>query len=234
MVALLGKRMNAPPLAHAKTSGDMAEDNTKCRLQIAGRHVYLCPPDGLPLSMLKGDAELGSQPARTAVRRDVLLHRACHQLLVTARLSNGRQEDLTDKVLYLSNNPEVVKVSSEGLVEAVKPGETAVSVRAPGFSSSVRFGVVSRPLTHYPKVERRNFIDEFVFAKLRRFQIIPSELSSDAEFLRRVCLDVTGTLPPPRRVREFLLDKDPQKREKVLEILLQSAEYVDYWTFLTF
>jgi hypothetical protein len=74
----------------------------------------------------------------------------------------------------------------------------------------------------------KNFIDQHVFAKLRRFHIIPSELSSDREFLRRVCLDVTGTLPPPARVREFLASQDPQKRDKLIEILLNSPEYADY------
>jgi len=153
------------------------------------------------------------------------------QLLVTARLSNGRQQDVTDEVLFVSNNPDVVKVSPEGLVEAVKPGETAVLIRAPGHNLSARFGVISQPIARYPKVEPRNFIDEHIFAKLRKFQIVPSEMSGDSEFLRRVCLDVTGTLPPPHRVREFLADRDPRKREKILEILLKSQEYVDYWTF---
>ncbi len=118
------------------------------------------------------------------------------QLLVTAHLSNGRQEDITNEVLYASNNSDVVKVSSEGLVEAVKPGETAVLIRAPGHNLSASIGVVSRPVANYPKIVPRNFIDEQIFAKLRKFQIIPSDLASDEEFLRRVCLDVTGTLPP--------------------------------------
>lgn len=153
------------------------------------------------------------------------------QLLVTARLSNGRQEDITGEVLYVSNNPEVVKVSPEGFVEAVKPGETAVLIRAPGYNVSASFGVISQPIAAYPKIEPRNFIDEHVLAKLRKFHILPSMLSSDEEFLRRVCLDVTGTLPPANRVREFLSDRDSKKREKLLEILLESPEYVDYWTF---
>ena len=153
------------------------------------------------------------------------------QLLVTAHLSNGHQEDITSEVLYASNNSDVVKVSSEGLVEAVKPGETAVLIRTPGHNLSASIGVVSRPVANYPKIAPRNFIDEQIFAKLRRFQIIPSDLASDEEFLRRVCLDVTGTLPPAHRVREFLADRDPKKREKLLEILLASPEYVEYWTF---
>ena len=153
------------------------------------------------------------------------------QLLVTARLSNGRQEDITEDVRYVSNNPEVVEVTPEGLVKGVKKGETSVVIRAVGHAVSARVGVIARPILSYPDVPRRNLIDDYIFSKLRRFHIIPSELSSDAEFLRRVCLDVTGTLPPPQRVREFLASRDPHKREKLIEILLDSPEYVDYWTF---
>ena len=154
-----------------------------------------------------------------------------HQMLVTAFLSNGRREDLTDEVAYVSNNPEVVTVGSGGLIQAVATGETAVMVRAAGHAVSARFGVIAENRASYPQIPRFNFIDDFVFAKLRKFKILPSELSSDSEFLRRVCLDLTGTLPPPNRVREFLASKDPRKRDKLIEILLQSPEYVDYWTF---
>ena len=161
----------------------------------------------------------------------VLDAKGSQQLLVTAYLSNGRQEDFTDQVLYVSINPEVVKVSPEGRVEAVKTGETAVIVRAAGQIASTHAGVIARPIPDFPRVASRNFIDEHVFTKLRKFNLLPSELSSDEEFLRRVCLDVTGTLPPPRRVREFLSSKDPRKRDRLIETLLNSPEYVDYWTY---
>ena len=164
--------------------------------------------------------------------RPVVLDKAgSQQLLVTALLTKGRREDVTDGVFFRSNNLEVVRVSAGGLVQAVGPGETAVMIRAPGHEVSVRFGVISRPVTDYPQAPVRNFIDQSVFGKLRKFHIIPSGLSSDEEFLRRVCLDVTGTLPPPRQVRNFLADRDPEKRDKLVEILLDSPEYVDYWTF---
>ena len=153
------------------------------------------------------------------------------QLLVTARLSNGRREDITSEVLYVSNNSEVVDVSSDGVVSAVNTGETAVMIRAAGFAVSTGFGVISEPLDSYPQVEETNFIDRHVFAKLRKFNIIPSKLSDDQEFLRRICLDLTGTLPPPERVREFLAGQDPDKRETLIETLFDTPEYVDYWTF---
>ncbi len=153
------------------------------------------------------------------------------QLLVTAFLSNGRREDITGEVLYTSKRPDIVRVTARGLVEASGSGETNLVIRAAGHSATAQFAVVERLIPDYPEVEIRNFIDEYVSAKLRRLHIVPSELSSDAEFLRRVCLDITGTLPPPHRVREFLADSDPGKRDKLIEILLNSPEYVDYWTF---
>ena len=154
-----------------------------------------------------------------------------HQLVVTAHLSNGQQEDVTHEVRYVSNNPEVVKVSSEGQVEAVRTGETGIVISAAGHAISTVFGVIAKPIPHYPEVPSRNLIDEQVFRKLRKFNIIPSELSGASEFLRRVCLDLTGTLPPPVRVREFSASRDPRKREKLIDTLLNTPEYVDYWTF---
>ena len=153
------------------------------------------------------------------------------QLLVTAHLSDGRREDITEQVLYVSNDPTVVEVSSDGLVKAVQSGETSILIRAAGHAVSAGVGVIEEPSVDYPKVESRNYIDEFVSAKLRRFNSIPSEQSSDEEFLRRVCLDLTGTLPPPDRVREFLASRKPNKRDELIEILLDSPQYVDYWSF---
>jgi hypothetical protein len=83
----------------------------------------------------------------------------------------------------------------------------------------------------FPPRERSNFIDDFVYDKLRRFRIPPSPRASDAEFLRRVCLDLAGTLPPPERVREFLASRDPNKRENLIDTLIGSPEFVDYWSF---
>ena len=192
------------------------------------------------LNWIRNGAPYGKESEEKRVRierievfpRDAVLDgKGKQQLLVSAHLSNGRREDITEQVLYVSNNPEVVKVTLGGVAQAVRTGETAVMIRAAGHAVSARLGVVAEPVPDYPEVPRSNFLDEYVFAKLRKFSIIPSGLSSDEEFLRRLCLDVTGTLPPPERVREFLADKDLQKREKLIEILLHTPEYVDYWTF---
>lgn len=164
-------------------------------------------------------------------REIVLQGGAQQQLVVTAHLSNGRQEDITEQVQYVTNNASVADVSETGVVQAKKKGETNILIRTPGYTLSADVGVVDKPIDEYPAIAARNYIDRHVFAKLRTFQILPSELSGDQEFLRRVCLDLTGTLPPPERVREFVADKNAQKRDRLIETLLDSAEYVDYWSF---
>src|SRR5579862_1890317 len=163
---------------------------------------------------------------------EVILHAGeQHRLLVTAKLSNGRREDITDQVLFLSSDKEVVETKDGGLLRAKKTGETAILIRAAGHAVSARVGVIGQSIKDYPTLPTRNYIDELVFAKLRKFNILPSPMSSDEEFLRRVCLDATGTLPPPRRVREFIADRDPNKRDHLIETLLQSPEFVEYWGF---
>jgi hypothetical protein len=192
------------------------------------------------LEWIKKGAPYGEDRGEKAARIDrleieprqvVLDSKGKRQLLVTALLSDGRREDVTDKVLYLSNNKEVAAVSPDGLVEAVRTGETAVLVRAAGQFATAGVAVIPPAAADYPQVKGRNFIDDHVFAKLRKLRIVPAPLSGDEEFLRRVCLDLTGTLPPPERVRAFTADRDPDKRDKLIEALLDSPQYVDFWTY---
>jgi len=155
------------------------------------------------------------------------------RLLVTARFSDGGSQDFTHEVLYSSNNSDVAAVSADGIVTARRLGETAILIRAAGQVASAGVGVIGEPLLSYPAIPRWNLIDEPVFDKLRKFHFLPSDVAGDNEFLRRVCLDLTGTLPPPGRVREFMTSKQPrqQKRERLVDALIASPEFVDYWTF---
>lgn len=72
-------------------------------------------------------------------------------------------------------------------------------------------------------------IDELVFAKWKELGIEPANRCSDAVFLRRVYLDVIGTLPTVEEARKFLDDKSPDKRAKLIDALLERPEFADYW-----
>ncbi|MEX2262254.1 MAG: DUF1549 and DUF1553 domain-containing protein [Bryobacteraceae bacterium] len=160
-----------------------------------------------------------------------LEHAGRRKLTVTAHLADGRSEDFTHQALYVANDKEIASVDESGVVRAGRLGETAVLVRAAGHAASATIGVIGDAAASYPETPRFNFIDDFVFEKLRRFRLAPSGLSNDNEFVRRLCLDLTGMLPPPERVREFVESKDPKKREKLIDTLIGSPEFVDYWTF---
>ena len=73
------------------------------------------------------------------------------------------------------------------------------------------------------------FVDHHVFQKLQQLQILPSDLCSDEEFVRRATLDVIGLLPTAAETDKFLTDKDPQKRSKLVDTLLERPEFAEFW-----
>ena len=76
----------------------------------------------------------------------------------------------------------------------------------------------------------RNPIDALVLASLRKRGIAPARACSDAVFVRRVYLDVIGTLPEPGEVARFLRDRRPNRRGALIEALLKREEFADYWS----
>lgn len=82
---------------------------------------------------------------------------------------------------------------------------------------------IDRPLTS------QHPIDRLVFGKLKQMGIQPARLCSDEVFLRRVYLDVIGTLPTAEEARQFLDDLNPRKREALIDRLLEREEFADYW-----
>jgi len=87
----------------------------------------------------------------------------------------------------------------------------------------------------------RNFIDELVFSKMKRDGVPHAGLSTDAEFLRRLHLDLTGRLPEPEVIRKFLADGNPAKRDRTIDALLATpiegklnkpeTPFLDKWTY---
>lgn len=72
-------------------------------------------------------------------------------------------------------------------------------------------------------------IDRIVLDQLQRMGLEPASLCSDAVFIRRVYLDAIGTLPTADEVKQFLLDKRPDKRRLLIDRLLERDEFADYW-----
>jgi len=155
---------------------------------------------------------------------------APQQLVAVASYSDGSVRDVTQLVQYSSNSPDVVQANAKGEAKPLQAGETAVMVRTMGRAVAARILVASSAVdAKYARVPRNNFVDEHVFAKLQKLNIVPSELSSDAEFLRRVFLDSIGKLPTEEEARGFLESKLPGKRAAIVDWLLQQPEFAELW-----
>jgi hypothetical protein len=178
---------------------------------------------------------LPSDPTVTSIRVEprerILAPRGRQQLRVVARYSDGREVDVTAHAKFQSNNDGLATVQPSGLVLAGEvPGEAAVMASFRNAVDTFRL-VVPRTerIEHYPNVPENNFIDRLVFRKLRKLNILPSELADDSEYLRRVYLDTIGTLPTASEVRHFLEDKRPDRRARLIDELLTRPEFADFW-----
>jgi hypothetical protein len=152
-------------------------------------------------------------------------------LTVTATFADGTKENITPLCDFRTNDDAVAEVSNLGVVRTLRPGDTAIVVSYRGSVVPVRVLVPAeaKPGFVYPKVPEVNAIDREVFAKLRRLNMVPSGLSTDEEFLRRVTLDTIGTLPTPDEVRAFLADRSPDKRERKIDELLAHPLHAALW-----
>ena len=148
------------------------------------------------------------------------------QLKVLAYFTDGSTKDVTQQAVYESKDEPVATVTESGLVTSIRWGGTAILARFLGVVSS-SFITVPRETDGqpYPDILTNNFIDDFVAAKLKKLNVRPSELSSDAEFMRRVYLDTVGKLPTSDEVKEFLDDSKPDKRGRLIDSLMASDEW---------
>lgn len=152
------------------------------------------------------------------------------QMKIVAHYSDNSVEDVTALTQFSSNDEVIAAVSESGLVTAGNNGDTAVVATFGGAVSPAHI------LVPFPGAETRtvqfpvtNPVDGFAAAKWKILGLVPSDLADDSEFLRRVYLDVIGTLPTADEARQFLADKDAQKRAKLVDQLLNRPEYAMFW-----
>ncbi len=161
------------------------------------------------------------------------LKSAEQQLVVTARFSDGSTSDVTHLAGFSSNEKEIAAVDESGLVRVgTLSGEGIIVVRYMGEVARVRITVpTDRQFsdTVYDGLPRNNFIDSFAYARFQKLGLLPSNLCSDSEFMRRAFIDVIGLLPEQGEVRRFLADESPDKRVKLIDRLLEDPAYADTW-----
>jgi hypothetical protein len=154
------------------------------------------------------------------------------QLAVRAVFDDGHSADVTHLTTFSSTDLAIAAVDRTGLVEFNRQGEVAILCRFCGKMESVRLMHITVPSSDFrwPDPAENNFVDTHVFSKLKMLNMAPSELCTDQVFVRRVYLDVCGILPTVVETQSFIAATAPDKRDRLIEQLLQRPEYADYWT----
>lgn len=153
------------------------------------------------------------------------------QLKVIAHWTDGTREDVTSICRFRTNDDATAAIDEEGRAKIIGKGDTHVVAF---YDNGVVPVQVILPVSNlvgkkYPKVPTPTKIDDLVVTKLQKLGIVPSELCSDDEFLRRVSLDLTGTPPTPDEIKAFMADTSPDKRAKKIDELLASPAYSAWW-----
>jgi WD40 repeat protein len=155
------------------------------------------------------------------------------QMRVLASYADGQVRDVTREAFVESGDLEVAAAERGGLITALRRGEAPILARFEGAYAATTLTVMGdRNGFVWEEPPAYNRIDELVAAKWKRMKIKPSGLCSDAEFLRRVYLDLTGLPPTGEEVQAFLGSGTPgrAKRAEVVDRLIGSPAFVDYWS----
>ncbi len=150
---------------------------------------------------------------------------------IRAHFTDDGVEDVTGLTQFSANDDGVATVTARGEVARVGSGDTAMVAVYGG-------AVESMPvLVPYPGAEGRTVrfpvqtdVDRWVGRRLGQLGLPPSELCTDEEFLRRLSLDLVGTLPTPAEALAFAADRTRGKRERKVDELLARPAYVAWWT----
>ncbi|MBC8351736.1 MAG: DUF1553 domain-containing protein [Planctomycetes bacterium] len=162
------------------------------------------------------------------------------QLRVEATYSDDTTRDVTAWALFDSMDEGVLAVTRSGHVTAIGQGQASIMVRFESHAEIANFVMPYKELVELADWKNNNFVDELAEKKFRELGIEPSPLCDDATFVRRVYLDVIGTLPTVEEATSFMESAEADKRNKLIDRLLgmtgdpnqdiYNEPYSAYWT----
>jgi len=166
---------------------------------------------------LQPDKVVFSKPGKTTVAR------------VIAHYSDGTKRDVSRLALYMTNNEAVATIDKQAKIAGLQGGGTHVFARFNKFTVGTEIVVLPEGDFDWPDTPKNNYVDSLVFDKLKELRIVPSGISTDEQFLRRVTIDLTGKLPTPDEYSRFMTDSGKGKRERLVDSLLQHDEFGELW-----
>ncbi|MDC0278608.1 DUF1553 domain-containing protein [bacterium] len=156
------------------------------------------------------------------------------QILVTAHYDDGREIDVTKWAKFTSTDESIATVTDRGIVSVHNSGQGAVLV---WFGSQVKLARITVPypneiaLELFTNAPSSNFVDQNNLAQLAKLNLPPSPRCDDDSYLRRATIDTIGRLPTPEERAAYHAQPQDQRRQWLIDQLLLSSDYVDYWTY---
>jgi hypothetical protein len=152
------------------------------------------------------------------------------QIVARAHFDDGTVRDVTRLTKFSSTDEHIASLAEEGLVVGHRRGQVAVMARYLDQLVSCQFTLVEDVAGfRWPDPPANNYIDELVYDRLQQLQYEPAPLCSDTEFVRRVYLDVLGILPKIDEQDAFLAGDAPDRREHLIDQLLDRPEHAHFW-----
>ena len=156
------------------------------------------------------------------------------QLTVEAQFSDGSRRNVTHWTRFVTNDENVAHAAADGKVAVTGCGQTSIMI---SYQDRVAVATLQVPFPNkidtkvYARLPRANYIDSAVYSRLAELRLLPSGPAGDLEYIRRVTLDLTGSLPSPAEARAFAADRAGGKRAAVVDRLMLRPEFIDFWTY---
>ncbi|MEX0825127.1 MAG: DUF1549 and DUF1553 domain-containing protein [Pirellulaceae bacterium] len=184
--------------------------------------------DGAPL-----DAADNQPPAVESVslypEQAVMEDGSTQPFVAVATYADGSTRDVSRLAAFTTNNPTSADVDEYGAVSVAARGEAFITARYDTSTVGSQVLVLPRDLEYTAPETTGNYIDELVDKKLQQLRILPSGQCTDEEFLRRATIDITGLLPTPEDYEQFMSDTAPDRREALVNRLLEQKEFSEIW-----
>ncbi len=155
---------------------------------------------------------------------------AMQRMVAVATYADGTTRDLSRLAAFSTNNSPVASIEQDGVVTAGSRGEAFVMARFDTHTVGSQILTLPADLKYTPPApEPGNYVDQLVDKKLQQLRLVPSGPCTDAEFIRRLTIDITGLLPTEEEVLRFTADPAPDKREALVDQLLERKEFSEIW-----
>lgn len=154
------------------------------------------------------------------------------RFVVRGLYSDGSDRDVTNLAIISSSDDLTCPLDvPTATTTAADPGEGYVMARYGSFAVVSKVIVIPQGLTMaWPEdAKPANYVDDFIFDKLKKLRVLPAAACDDPTFVRRAYVDILGILPTAEETRSFLADTAPDKRAKLIDTLLERPEFNELW-----